>query len=290
MNSIDVLKALVNGTVTTNGTKQITGATLNNLLNNMVDNLFTPAGTVRIWPGVIIPMGWSKCDGSVYPQPDHLQRDYADLFNSLGGPASPYGVQATTFNIPLILPAQNVIQYGIAAFIAGYTIQDDARYQIGEVLTAETPIGGVAATFKVLSEDIGTGNIGLKMTNSGKGYVTGGRYNLSGGTGTGAQIIINSAYDFGTKGGEEKHKLEVTEMPSHTHLQDAHNHGTGYIRTDAHKVDTESNGDNMHDWQATGNTTATNQNTGGNTKNNNATDPHNNMPPYMAMNYIIKLQ
>jgi len=286
MNNIAVLKALVNGTVTTNGTKQITGATLNALLNNMVDNLFTPAGTVRIWPGVIIPMGWSKCDGSVYPQPDHLQSDYADLFNSLGGPASPYGVQATTFNIPLIVGAQNVIQAGISTF--HLNIVSTPPYALNDVLTTLSPSNGVAAKFKV----IGVGsNFALKMLSSGSGYHAGESYSLRtlDGSLISQMIVIDSAYTLGATGGEESHILTKTEMPSHTHIQDPHNHDAR-LTVPGSPNDTESNGGPWSYTTTTGDTRATNQNTGGNPLKGNATDPHNNMSPYMAMNYIIKLQ
>lgn len=113
--------------------------------------------------------------------------------------------------------------------------------------------------------------------------------------------------DFGTlgqKGGEKEHTLTVAEMPSHTHTQNAHNHTQN---SHVHGPGANSNGFAVHatggsGWNAvlpiaaTGeamfyrNTasatatnvaaTATNQNTGGG-------GAHNNLQPYVTLNYII---
>src|SRR5262245_61405914 len=53
-------------------------------------------GTVKAWAGAVIPANWMLCDGRP------LSRlSYADLFNALGGAASPWGLpDASSFNIP----------------------------------------------------------------------------------------------------------------------------------------------------------------------------------------------
>lgn len=88
------------------------------------------------------------------------------------------------------------------------------------------------------------------------------------GVGAGAGLSDRA---LGQRGGEEQHKLTVAEMPSHTHREQGSNRLDGATGGATHYQDV----DNVSFGPVT--TAAT----GGD-------QPHNTMPPFVALNYIIK--
>lgn len=90
-------------------------------------------------------------------------------------------------------------------------------------------------------------------------------------------------YSPGDTGGAETHTLTESEMPSHTHIQNAHSH-TIY----GNLIDSGGTGSNSELTTSSGSgnktsasATPTNQNTGGG-------GAHNNLPPYYALAFIMK--
>lgn len=112
---------------------------------------------------------------------------------------------------------------------------------------------------------------------------------------------LDWANTLGTTGGAQTHTLSSAEMPSHTHTQNAHNHGVTdpghqhaiFTKAGAGGFGSEPPAQALYGSDSsyitfpanTGisiqNNTATNQNTGGG-------GAHNNMQPTILLNYIIK--
>lgn len=110
-----------------------------------------------------------------------------------------------------------------------------------------------------------------------------------------------SGFDLGDIGGEIDHTLIVSETPTHTHTQNSHNHtqdshghpfqtrvrtatvsgASGLVEEGLNAVALGPNG-------AVGGFVATNQGAIATNQNSGGGESHNNMPPYLAVNYIIK--
>jgi len=98
-------------------------------------------------------------------------------------------------------------------------------------------------------------------------------------------IGASPGYPLGSIGGEATHLLSAAEMPAHTHRLSAsgaaHAYGwgaAGNVATDATAWTGSSTGNRLYTWQGAWNSTI---GAGG-------SRPHNNMPPYTAINWIVR--
>lgn len=97
------------------------------------------------------------------------------------------------------------------------------------------------------------------------------------GAGQPSQATFLNSYKIGDTGGEEYHQLTIPEMPAHTHTYNPSGGGDGGY-----------NGGSNWLW-GVGNTSSTGGDPDHQDKDKkNLTLPHNNLPPYYALAYIIK--
>jgi microcystin-dependent protein len=86
----------------------------------------------------------------------------------------------------------------------------------------------------------------------------------------------------GTQGGEYSHTLTLTELPTHTHIVNGVSNAAGLAASNGHVWGTSG----LNPYRATSNSVMASVaflNAGG-------SQPHNNMQPYLALQFIVALQ
>lgn len=209
---------------------------------------------------------------------------------------------ATTTQLTALVPAGVISQYAGSSAPSGYLLCE------GQTVSRST----YASLFTAIGTAYGAGD----------GSTTFALPNLKGRIPVGRDSAQTEFDVLGETGGAKTHTLTTAEMPSHTHTQDAHNHtqnahshsvydpshyhgpgpghqsyaqntypngsswyfpgGGGYLNANAGMTGYSGTGISLYNNTATNNAaTATNQNTGGG-------GAHNNLQPYITVNYIIK--
>lgn len=265
-------------------------------------------GTIQMYAGSSAPTGWAICDGSAVSR-----TTYSALFTAIG---TTYGAGdgSTTFNLP-DLRARVPVGAGTGTLVLTFSSRSsnvitvtgadniaDNEIQTGTAVaytSSGTNIGGLATgTYYIVRQS----NTSFSLASSQANAIAGTVITLtSDGTGTRTFTITVGTKTLGYSGGEERHSLVVNETPSHTHTQnshnhtqDAHNHGsaTGAAFVLAGGAGNIQNG-SFYGFNfaqtLTGTTTATNQAATATNQNTGGSADHNNLQPYVVINYIIKL-
>jgi len=196
----------------------------------------------------------------------------------------------------------------LAALVPSGTINQTARATApaGYLLCDGSAIS--RTTYSSLFDAIGT------AYGVGNGSTTFNIPNLQGRVPVGRDSAQTEFDTLGETGGAKTHTLTVTEMPSHTHTQNSHNHtqnshnhsqnahshstfnqiiglgGFGQASPIFGNAVTDVQTRNTDATTATNNaTTATNQATTATNQNTGGGGAHNNLQPYVVLNYMIKI-
>lgn len=243
---------------------------------------FSPVGLVSPYAGASAPSGWLLCDGSAVSR-----TTYADLYAEIGEDFGA-GNGTTTFNLPDLrgrfplgvgTGTWNTSFAAAAVTVASneITVTASPEFITGRSVVLSTSggaPGGLTAgnTYYIVVVNATT----IKLASSLSNAINGTTITITTqGTGTHTLTHTLSARALADHGGGENHALRLTEMASHSHGVDSGHSGAGSL------LDLRfSAQNNAGAGVATGSGPNTN-NAGGNTA-------HNNMPPYLALNYIIK--
>lgn len=178
--------------------------------------------------------------------------------------------------IPPAMPAGTVMPYAGASAPTGYLLCDGSAVS--------------RSTYSALYAIIGT------TYGAGDGSTTFNLPNLKGKTIVGYNSAETEFDALGETGGAKTHTLTEAQIPSHTHTQNSHYHTARQPFLLATSPSPSYNGEAIVGAPPprssasaftfapefnTGSTTATNQNTGGG-------GAHNNLQPYITLNYVIK--
>lgn len=239
-----------------------------------------PAGAVIPYAGAAAPTGFLLCDGSSL-----LRTSYAGLFSAIGtvfGSVDgthftipdmrsriPVGVGTGTLLATFASRASNVIT------VTGIDNTSQNGFQTGEPVlyhSATTVMTGLTndTTYYLIR----TGNLTFSLAATLPDAVAGNVIALSS-DGSGAQTftLSHAVRALANRGGEDTHASTITETPAHTHIKASQFGNDGGSFADAafwSKVGGAGGGDP------------------GSTGTTGGSAAHNNMPPFLALNYIIK--
>jgi len=229
-------------------------------------------GMISMYAGAAAPTGFLLCDGAAVSR-----TTFAALF---AVSSTTYGVGdgSTTFNVPDL---RSSFPVGQGQKTKAFTFVD-ANVNVGtDVITVPTneylytgqqvalttsgvlPAGLSATNYFIIRVTATTIKLATSRANADDDVAV----NITAAAGGGTHTLTLTLTDraLGAEGGEENHTIQTEEMASHSHTYGLQSGGSG-----ATLLNDESDGSN-----------SPSSVTGGDT-------PHNNMPPFVVLNYIIK--
>ena len=235
-------------------------------------NVSTVLGIISPYAGFIAPTGWLLCDGSAVSRVT-----YAGLFGlinpSLGTVTMTLASPAVVSLLSHGLVLDDIIYFTTTGALPTGVAINTRYYIISTGLTADAfqfsaTKGGVAINSSVSQSGVHT--LRRSPYGVGDGTTTFNIPNLKGSVIVGRDSTQTEFNTVGETGGAKTHTLDTTEIPSHSHTTTA--------------FSPSGTGGNSPAWTTSniaGTTAVTNSSTGGG-------GAHNNLQPYITLNYIIK--
>lgn len=241
--------------------------------------IYSPSGMVSPYAGSAAPDGWLLCNGASL-----LRATYPDLFTAIG---TTFGAaDGTHFNVP-DMRGRSPLGVGTGTYAEAIAAADVTTgtdqltistvggklFFTGQAVVLTTSGGAPAGltagnTYYVIWVDA----THIKLATTRALAVFGTAIDITTqGTGTHTLTQTLTARALADKGGEEDHSLTTAELASHRHAI------TG---------NTSSSGSDGHQGAGGAQTADNNQ---GPTQYAGGSGSHNNMSPFLALNYIIKV-
>lgn len=252
-------------------------------------------GMIFAYAGLTAPSGFLLCDGSAVSR-----TTYADLYALI---SDTYGAGdgSTTFNVPDLrssLPVgkgQRVLTFDfldadVNTSTDVITVDSNDWLHTGQAVVLSNsggtlPAGLSAGTYYVIRDSATTIKLATSIANANRGV----QVDITGATGGGTHTLTLTLTDrsLGDNGGEETHALTDSEMPSHAHdIQRPNISGSTSNQIEGTTPNGVPDGGWITDPYINKQDTANDNEP--RMMNTGSDSPHNNMPPYTTVNYIIK--